>query len=221
MFDFFAYDSTSCNRLGALKPSRVSCSLCCTSYFMVHCICAYYSSDVSLLIYRSFCVLYLCCLCWYSNKLDLILLDLIWQKFIVCSKFHIFITPGEECICVYFFVLARTISIILQIIAMTSHERYVASNHLPFGYLFKILSGPTSKEHRRPHHWPFVRGIHRWPVNSPHKGPVKREKSSIWWRHHILMLWCNMAQFMQGSLWVWAQPMGDDVTIWIYWYLWE
>ena len=21
-----------------------------------------------------------------------------------------------------------------------------------------------------PHHWPFVRGIHRWPVNSPHKG---------------------------------------------------
>ena len=21
-----------------------------------------------------------------------------------------------------------------------------------------------------PRHWPFVRGIHRWPVNSPHKG---------------------------------------------------
>ena len=21
-----------------------------------------------------------------------------------------------------------------------------------------------------PHYWPFVRGIHRWPVNSPHKG---------------------------------------------------
>ena len=54
---FFAYDSTSCNRLGALKPSRVSCSLCCTSYFMVHCLCAYYSSDVFLLICQSFCVL--------------------------------------------------------------------------------------------------------------------------------------------------------------------
>ena len=54
-------------------------SLCCTSYFMVHCFCAYYSSDVSLLMYQSFCVLYLCCLCWYSNKLDLIWFDLIWN----------------------------------------------------------------------------------------------------------------------------------------------
>ena len=23
-----------------------------------------------------------------------------------------------------------------------------------------------------PHYWPFVRGIHWWPVDSPHKGPV-------------------------------------------------
>ena len=22
------------------------------------------------------------------------------------------------------------------------------------------------------HYWPFVRGIHQWPVDSPHKGPV-------------------------------------------------
>ena len=27
---------------------------------------------------------------------------------------------------------------------------------------------------RFPHYWPFVRGIHRWPVNSPRKGPVMR-----------------------------------------------
>ena len=33
----------------------------------------------------------------------------------------------------------------------------------------------------------FVRGIHRGPVNSPHKGPVTRENVSIWWRHHD---WC-------------------------------
>ena len=25
------------------------------------------------------------------------------------------------------------------------------------------------------HYWPFVRGIHRWPVNSPHKGSVTRK----------------------------------------------
>ena len=26
-----------------------------------------------------------------------------------------------------------------------------------------------------PHHWAFVRGIHRWPVDSPHKGPVTQK----------------------------------------------
>ena len=26
-----------------------------------------------------------------------------------------------------------------------------------------------------PRYWPFVRGIHRWPVDSPHKGPVTRK----------------------------------------------
>ena len=36
--------------------------------------------------------------------------------------------------------------------------------------------GPTSKKHQSPRYWPFVRVIHRWPVNSPHKGPVTRKK---------------------------------------------
>ena len=30
----------------------------------------------------------------------------------------------------------------------------------------------------------FVRGIHRWPVNSPHKWPSNAEIVSIWLRHH-------------------------------------
>ena len=29
---------------------------------------------------------------------------------------------------------------------------------------------------KAPPYWPFVRGIHRWPVNSSHKGPVTRKK---------------------------------------------
>ena len=37
----------------------------------------------------------------------------------------------------------------------------------------------------------FVRGIHRWPVNSPHKGPVTNVP--IWWRHHasnyVMLVW--------------------------------
>ena len=42
--------------------------------------------------------------------------------------------------------------------------------------LFNSLYGPTSKKHQSPHHWSFVRGIHRWPTNSLHRGPVTGKK---------------------------------------------
>ena len=32
---------------------------------------------------------------------------------------------------------------------------------------------------KAPRHWPFFRGIHRGPVNSPHKGPVTRKMFSF------------------------------------------
>ena len=32
----------------------------------------------------------------------------------------------------------------------------------------------------------FVRGIHRRPVNSPHKWPVTRKMFPFWWRHHVI-----------------------------------
>ena len=51
----------------------------------------------------------------------------------------------------------------------------------------RVLSSPqrlvqTNDREKVPHYWPFVReppvtdgfGIHRWPKDSPHKGPVKR-----------------------------------------------
>ena len=70
---------------------------------------------------------------------------------------------------------------------MTSHERHVASNHRSFQCLYNNLCGPTSMRHQSPYHWPFVRGIHRWAVNSPRKGPVTWKKTSIWWRHHVIV----------------------------------
>ena len=73
-------------------------------------------------------------------------------------------------------------------ITMTSHERHVVSNYRSSDCLFNSLSGPTSKKHQSLHYWPFVRGIHRWPVNSSHKWPSNAEKVSIWWRHHAYRL---------------------------------
>ena len=38
-----------------------------------------------------------------------------------------------------------------------------------------VFSGAGKRKHQSPTPLTFVRGIHRWPVNSPHKGPVTRK----------------------------------------------
>ena len=48
------------------------------------------------------------------------------------------------------------------------------SNHQPHHCLLNRLFSRRSKETSRL----------RWPVNSPHTGPVTRKNVSIWWRHH-------------------------------------
>ena len=46
--------------------------------------------------------------------------------------------------------------------------------NLPIVYL-TVYSGGDQRKHQSSASLAFVRGIHRWPVNSPHKWPVKRE----------------------------------------------
>ena len=38
-----------------------------------------------------------------------------------------------------------------------------------------VFSGPDQRKHQSSASLAFVREIHRWPVNSPHKGPVTRK----------------------------------------------
>ena len=45
-------------------------------------------------------------------------------------------------------------------------------------------SGAYQRKHQSSVPLAFVRGIHRRPVHSPHKGPVTPKNVSIWWRHH-------------------------------------
>ena len=47
-----------------------------------------------------------------------------------------------------------------------------------------VYSGADQRRHQSSASLAFVRGSHRWPVNSPYKGPVTRKKVSIWCRHH-------------------------------------
>ena len=50
---------------------------------------------------------------------------------------------------------------------------------------FHSDSDADQGKHRSSASLAFVWGIHRWPVNSPHKWPVTRNFFSIWWRHHV------------------------------------
>ena len=50
-----------------------------------------------------------------------------------------------------------------------------------------VYSDVDQRKHQSSASLTFVQGIHRWPVNSPHKWPVTRKNVSIWWRHHDSM----------------------------------
>ena len=52
-----------------------------------------------------------------------------------------------------------------------------------------VYSGEDQRKHQSSASLAFVWGIHRWPVNSPHKGPVTRKMLPfddviMPWRHH-------------------------------------
>ena len=49
------------------------------------------------------------------------------------------------------------------------------SNHQRLDFYSIVCSGADQRKHQSSASLAFVRGIHRWPVNSPHKGPVMQK----------------------------------------------
>ena len=47
-----------------------------------------------------------------------------------------------------------------------------------------VYSGADQRRHQSSASLAFVKGIHRWPVNSPAQSASNAENVSIWWRHH-------------------------------------
>ena len=60
------------------------------------------------------------------------------------------------------------------ILATTLQWRQNEHNGVSIIYLI-VCSGADKRKHEISGSLAFVRGIHRWPVNSPHKGPVTRK----------------------------------------------
>ena len=81
-----------------------------------------------------------------------------------------------------------------------------------------VDSGADQRKHQISASLAFVRGIHRGPVNSPHKGPVTRKMFSIWWRHqgvvNLIPAKCGMALLIHPqSLTVQPLKFGNGYVI--------
>ena len=95
-----------------------------------------------------------------------------------------------------------------------------------------VYSGEEKRIHQSSESLTFLRGIHRWPVNSPHKWPVTRKMlpfddvimyenstavRSLLWLHsrsdvlRLLLLYCTQHPAIMG--------MYYDICVWRFWKL--
>ena len=70
------------------------------------------------------------------------------------------------------------------------------------------------RKHRSSASLAFVRGIHWWPVNSSHKGPVTRKM--FWWRRDVMMLGCSRNAWRSRS---YMFLVAASEVVWVRWHL--
>ena len=92
---------------------------------------------------------------------------------------------------------------------MTSYERHGVSNHRHVDCLSNHFLRLHQRKHQSPCYCPFVRGIHRSPVDSPYKGAVTATLS-IWWRHHTIPGWDSLHK---GTIPLVGLSIRDDYPI--------
>ena len=63
-----------------------------------------------------------------------------------------------------------------------------------------VCSGTDQRKHQRSASLAFVRGIHRWPMNSPHRGPVTRKMFQF---EDVIMIltWLIVSKDCRPGLW--------------------
>ena len=82
----------------------------------------------------------------------------------------------------YHIIIRPTLNTFLKTLLIL--KKYTKVGSLNFAYQIwfctrlvssTIVQGDIIGNIKVPRHWPFVRGIHQWPVDSPHKRPVIRK----------------------------------------------
>ena len=86
--------------------------------------------------------------------------------------------------------------------------RYGAWNHQPHVVYSTVYSG-TDEKNQSSASLAFVRGIHRWPANSPHKGPVTRKC------FHLMTSSCEAFVLLSWLVTACNNFIGNMFCIWI------
>ena len=71
-----------------------------------------------------------------------------------------------------------------------------------------VYSGADKRKHQSSASLVFVRGIHLWPVNSPHKGPVTRKMFSF---DDVIRIWVDDAATI-GDVQISVKVMDTEIT---------
>ena len=84
---------------------------------------------------------------------------------------------------------------------------------------WSVCSRADQRKHKSFASLPFVRGIHRWQVNSPHKGPVTRKMFPI---DDVIMSWSYAVAGTHEDLglicsWLQRARSGECFGIWFHW----
>ena len=74
--------------------------------------------------------------------------------------------------------------VVVNVIGIRVDKTVGVSNHRCLGCLLhRLFRCRLKKNHQSLALLIFVKGIHWWPMNSPHKRANNSENHSIWWRH--------------------------------------
>ena len=79
--------------------------------------------------------------------------------------------------------------------------------HRRFNRKSTVCSGADQRNHQISTSLAFLMGIHQWPVNSPHKGPVTRKcfhlMTSSWSFPTNLISWITVSSWLSHPHWRW------------------
>ena len=81
-------------------------------------------------------------------------------------------TGNPGCIVRCFSALFQQVSLLYGDVIMSAMGSQISGLTIVYA---TVYSGANQRKHQSSAPLAFVRGIYRWPVNSPHKGPVTRK----------------------------------------------